>query len=445
MMSMRWQRTLPPFLLAVPFATAAAAQVPVPAPGDGFEVERYEVALRPDLATAALSGSETVRLRSTRDGLDRLVFSPNALRISAATVDGRPLAASSTSEGIAFVLPRPLDAGETATLAFRMSGVPARGVAKAGAGLYTSYFACDWMVCLQDRPGDKAHFSLDLYLPAGTASLGVGRALPARRAPDGLVRHRWRSTRPYSAYLFGFAAGPFRQASARSEAGQLVYLDGTGQDRDLGAMSARAPAIARFLSDKAGMGFPDRRYAQLLVPGREAQEAATFSLIGEEELDQERQQPDYAWIVAHEMAHQWWGNLVTCASWRDFWLHEGIATFMVAAWKEHAFGRPAYEEELDGARRRMESARAAGFDKPLAWQGKYPSLGIRRAIQYGKGALFMDHLRKAVGEAAFWDGLRTFTRRHAGKTVTSRDFQAAMEQASGRDLRASFEEWVYGE
>lgn len=432
-------------LLMVLFAAPTAA-TPMPAtPGEGFEVERYEVSLRPDLASMAVSGRETIRFKSTVDGLDRLVFSPNALQIEKATLDGQPLPIDKTANGIAFALPRTLSKGETSRLAFEMHGVPARGLVRLGNGLYTSYFACDWMVCLQDLPGDKAQFSLDLYLPAGMSSLGVGRALPTQSASDDRVLHRWRSTRPYSAYLFGFAAGRFTQATARSPVGNLVYLDGTGEARDLREAFARSPAIARFLADKAGIDLPERLYTQLLVPKREAQEAATFALIGEEELDREHQQPDYAWIIAHEMAHQWWGNLVTCASWQDFWLNEGIATFMVAAWKEHTFGPAAYRAELNGARQRWQRAQAAGFDKPLAWPGTYPSLGIRRAIQYSKGVVFLDHLRTMIGEDAFWDGIRTFTRRHAGKTVTSHDLQVSMENASGRDLRAVFAEWVLAE
>ncbi len=69
---------------------------------------------------------------------------------------------------------------------------------------------------------------------------------------------------------------------------------------------------------------------------------------------------------------------------------------------------------------------------------------MRRAVQYSKGALFLAHLRETIGDEAFWKGLRAFTRGHAGGTVTSRDFQDAMQDASGRDLEPLFVEWVYG-
>ena len=423
---------------------AGAQPAPTP-PGKGFEVERYAVTLRPDLATTAVSGTESIVVRGTADGVKKLAFTPNALTISEATLDDVPIEVASGQGAIIFTLPRALNKGTRATLRFRLTGTPARGVKAAGGGIYTSYFACDWMVCLQDAPGDKAHLALDLYLPSTAISVGVGRAKAAKSLPGDLVLHRWRSIRPYSPYLYAFAAGPFARSSIRTAQGDMVYLDGTGDGPDLPALFAQAPAMAAFFAEKAGMPLPDRRYVQLLAPGREAQESAGFSLIGKAELDRERDDPSSAWVVAHEMAHQWWGNLVTCATWQDFWLNEGIATFMVAAWKEHQGGETAYRRELDSARRRIERAREAGFDKPLAWGGQYPSLTTRRAVQYSKGALFLADLREGIGDVAFWKGLRGFTRRHAGGTVTSRDFQNAMEEASGRDLSPKFSRWVHGE
>lgn len=426
-------------------AFGADAQPANVSPGEGFEVERYAVELRPDLATTAVSGTQRIEVRATSDRLTQASFTANALRISDATTDATPVQVSSGKDAIIFSLPRAVRKGEKLTLRFRIDGTPARGVAAIAGGIYTSYFACDWMVCLQDAPGDKAHLALDLILPAGAKSLGVGRAGPTTTLPGGLVRHRWRSTRPYSPYLYAFAAGPFERRSVRTGQGEFVYLDGTGTRPDLAALFAQTPAIAAFFADRAGVPLPDRRYAQLLVPGREAQESASFSLVGKTELDLERDDPASAWIVAHELAHQWWGNLVTCATWRDLWLNEGITTFMAAAWKEHAFGKAAYTRELAVARRRVERVRETGFDKPLAWAGKYPAIGARRAVQYSKGALFLAHLRETVGDDAFWNGLRGFTQLHAGGTVTSRDFQNAMQKATRRDLSPLFAEWVYGE
>lgn len=443
---MRWMlagyKALMTLLTLAPFSLMAAAPT---LPGAGFEVERYHVQLRPDLATTALSGAQRITLRSTTDHLSQLTFSPNALQVTSAELDGRTITATNTTKGITFTLPTALAKGARASLTFKIAGVPAQGIVRAAGGFYTSYFACDWMVCLQDSPGDKATFSLDLFLPAGMDAVSIGKASPSQVLSNDLVLHRWRADRPYSPYLFGFAVGHFSQQISDTTTGTFVYLDGTGQGANLAAAFQQTPAIAEFFAHAAGISLPERRYTQLLVPEQEAQETATFSLIGAQALQDEQEAPASSWIIAHEMAHQWWGNLVTCASWQDFWLNEGITTFMVAAWKQHAFGDAAYQQELYEARRRFAIARDAGFDKPLAWSGDYPSLRLRRAVQYSKGALFVAQLRETLGEQTFWSGMRRYTRSNVGKTVVSRDFQLAMERASGRDLSALFAQWVYGD
>jgi aminopeptidase N len=295
------------------------------------------------------------------------------------------------------------------------------------------------MLCRQNQFGDKANFTLDLRVPAGMETLSVGDRLSKRKGPDQTEIHRWKAPRPYSPYLFGFAVGRF----ARVQSGQFVFLSDVADSQELSRRFAGTSDIANFMASKAGLPLPVGTYSQLLVPGSEAQEAGTYAVLGVDALPTNDNDPGENWAIAHEIAHQWWGNLVTCETLRDFWLNEGITTFMTAAWKEHHYGRNAYNAELDLARQRMERARAAGFDKPLTWAGKYPDLRTRRAVQYSKGALFMDHLRTRLGEGVFWRGLRDYTRKHAGGTVTSINLQRAMEAASGQNLQSLFNDWVY--
>src|SRR5690606_1895273 len=119
------------------------------------------------IETTALSATETILVRATSAQVTLLAFTPNALRVSEATLNSEPVEVFSTEDALVFALPRALRKGERAALQFRTEGTPARGVtAEAGGGIYTSCFACDWMVCLQDAPGDEAHLHMDLFLPA---------------------------------------------------------------------------------------------------------------------------------------------------------------------------------------------------------------------------------------------------------------------------------------
>lgn len=423
-------------------STLATAATGDRTPGQGFDVVRYELSLTPDIDGTGVSGVESIVLRSVEKGLQQIVFSPNALTVDRASVDGRTVNANRAANGIQFNLPTVLRRGQSAVLRIDYHGAPARGVVRSPTGVYTSYFACDWMFCAQDAPGDKAIFSLDLRVPSGMTTIGAGRLIGVQPAADHTEIHRWRSERPYPAYLYGFAAGRYARVVERIGNAQIEFLSDTVTEAELRALFGDTTSTIRFLGDKAGIGLPAGHYTQLLVPGDEAQEAATYSVIGKDEIALADPRDD--WVIVHELAHQWWGNALTCATWRDFWLNEGITTFMTAAWKEHRYGRAAYEAELDVARQRLAKARDNGFDKPLAWAGLYQSLGTRRAVQYSKGALFMDHLRTLLGEKAFWSGLRHYTQAHAGGSVTSVDFQRAMESAAGRDLSAEFAEWVFG-
>lgn len=414
-------------------------------PGDGFEVASYRLALTPDIRNRTVAGREAITLRATVDGVRRLNFSANALAIDSATIDGVALADTVKGDVLGFDLPRPLRRGRTVKLELSYHGRPARGFAGSATMLYTSYFACDWMVCSQNKFGEKAAFSLDLRVPRGMTSLSVGSMMARRPGPDGSEIHSWKAPRPYSAYLYGFAVGRFTRVSERAGSKKLTYLSDTADAGELKRRLAGTREMVAFLSAKAGVPLPVADYGQLLVEGDEAQEAATYSVLGTDALPTKPDDPSEDWAIVHELTHQWWGNLITCETLKDFWLNEGVTTFMTAAWKEHRYGRVAYDAELDVARSRLKKAQAMGFDKPLAWDGSYPTLGVRRAIHYSKGALFMAQLRVTLGDAAFWSGLRRYTRDHAGGTVTSIDLERAMEASSGRDLRPLFAEWVFGD
>jgi aminopeptidase N len=408
-------------------------------PGAGFDVIQYELTLSPDLASKTVAGTETILFRSETHDLRQIAFSGNALIMDGATLNGKAVHVSTEHGVLLFGLSDGLEPGSTALLRIVYHGTPRKGITFTPTSVYTSYDACDWMICAEDAPGDKAEFSLDLRVPAGMTSLASGKLVGKSKAKDGSEIHHWRSSRPYSAYLFGFAMGRFMTAHSHQRHAELLYMSDVATQQELLQTFGETDAMVKFLSEKAGLDLPAGSYAQLLVSGDEAQEATTYSIIGKDNID-----PKDDWVIVHELAHQWWGNLVTCATWKDFWLNEGITVYMTAAWKEHQHGHDAYEAEMNVARDRVAKIKAKGWDRPLAYGGEYPSIGVRRAVQYSKGALFMEHLRSVLGDDAFWAGLRTYTRAHAGGTVTSIDLERAMEKASGRDLSGLFDEWAFG-
>jgi aminopeptidase N len=243
--------------------------------------------------------------------------------------------------------------------------------------------------------------------------------------------------------VFGFATGEFTEATSKAGRTTLRYLGVQNSPQALKAKFAPTAQMLAFFEEVSGVPFPHDTYTQVLVPGKVAQENSSYSLIGSDFIDPILSNPQEDWVIAHELAHQWWGNLLTCKTWQHVWLNEGVTVFLVAAYKERRWGRAAYEKEMQLIRRRYQTAVDAGFDVPLAYSQTYPSLSIQRAIVYSKAALFLALLRKHLGEQAFWKGLKHFTQKHVGASVESQDFEFALKEATGKDLSNLFKRWVH--
>jgi len=415
---------------------AIAAEAPA------FRSLSYDVELTPDFSAGILTGSERLRFQSLADRLDTLTFTATPMAINA-TLDGAPgVTTSVVGRRLVVHLPRGLARGETATLLLSFSGREDKEVPFSPELIHTGYLTCHAMICDDDRPGDRAPLRLALTLPQDMDAVAPGRL--ASRTPDamGRVTWRWREDRPYPAYLYGFAAGRYARATLPGRPGLSVLYTAETPER-VQAMFGETDRMVAFFEDKAGAPLPEGHYVQVLVDHRGDQEDAGLSMIHRASIEPILTEPREDWIVAHELAHEWWGNLVTCADWRELWLNEGLTTFMVAAWKEQRWGRAAYDREIAIGQSDWDDAKKAGLDRPLSWHGDYPTLGDKRHIAYGKSVVFLDRLRTEVGEAAFWRGLRDYTRANAGRSVTASDLQRAMERASGHDLSVLFKAWVY--
>jgi len=409
-----------PWRVGLLLAALAAA-----APARAFTAERYELQLRPEVTALTLFGQARIQLRAGPTAADFIDLPAPALQLLAVQVGDRPALAQRTADGWRIALSDAEASAATLTLDLQYRAGASEGLVFGDELVYTAFHSCRWMPC---AGGDlsRAAVGIELQLPPNWASVST----------------RQGAAQPYALYTAGFAAGRFLALVDDADP-RLRYLV-RGDDEDTARAKFRDSArMLAFFEDKAGVPLPQPAYTQVLLPGAAAQEASSFSLIGHRMLDPIAADPKEDWVIAHELAHQWWGNLITCASWRELWLNEGLVTFMTAAWKQERWGEAEYQREMALARQRWQGARDAGFDRPLSAAADYPSLALRRAVQYSKGALFFDALRRELGEAAFWDGLRRYTRAQFGRSVTARDLQAAFEGAAARSLQPLFDAWVY--
>lgn len=429
-------------VILICFAMAGAA-IAVPA----IDVIKYDARIEPDLATKTLSGRVTIEFRSLSAGLSQIDLSAGDLVISEVQDrNGKPLIFVKDGKVLRINVARKLllNQADRVTIAFHGTAKYGMQFYPAEKQVYTAFSTSQWMPCL-DAPSDRAQLRLALVVPAGLKVVGNGTNTETRQLPDGKVLSVWEQKIPVPTYIFGFAAGDFREITQTHRGVLLRFLVPPAFSVVQAEKIFRDTADELdFFEERAGEKYPYRTYTQVLAAGGTQQEMAGFTVMdepyGRGVLADEREN----WLGAHEFAHQWWGNQVTNVDWTHFWLNEGLATFMVAAYKEHRFGRDEYLKEVAKFRTRYEKVRNAGKDKPLVFPDWDHPTREDRTIVYQKGALVFYLLREEMGERAFWAGIRSYTRAFWGKSVTTADLQRAMEKAAKRSLQGFFDKWVYG-
>ena len=439
-------------LLALGAATGAQA----PAPGSagvgdpywpldgngGIDVASYRVHDSYDFDSRTLRGSTKLRLTATADlssfQLDFL------LPVSRVVVDGHRARHSRPDPHELRITPRtPFAAGSRHTVEVAYAGKPAR-FAYSGESNWLADghevvtmnqpHMAPWWFPANDHPADKARFDIAVTVPAGREVVANGRLVGTRTHGD-RTTWSWRAAEPMASYLAFFAAGEFAIERGRSHG--LPWLTAVSERlppaerRASLRLMRKTPAVVAALAADLG-AYPFSVTGGLttsLQPGfaLENQTRPTYPAVG----------AGFTSLVVHELAHQWFGDDVAVARWRDIWLNEGAATFMEWRYAERHGGRPARETlgtfydayPADDAFWRLTIADpGAGhlFDVPV----------------YDRGAMTLQALRNRIGDQAFWLLVRTWLDRFGGGNATSEDFEALAAQVSGQDLTAFFAAWL---
>ena len=401
------------------------------------DVLDYSATLEPDIANKSVKGSVLIRVLTDSQ---EVVFDCGGLTIDSVTENGKPLRFS--------VNDHKLNVSLSKTTRYRQIEVQYHGTPRYGIRffpdrqqVYTIFSTSQWMVC-SDDPADKATLTLKLVLPSTLTVVANGELISQREQPGAKRVSEWRQRSPIPTYIFGFAAGQFKVVKEKHRNVELQYLATNYSEPELHRIFRNTPDMLDFFEARAGVKYADKTYTQVLAAGGVEQEMSSFTALKESYGKDLLTNDQDVWLAAHEFAHQWWGNMVTCRDWNHFWLNEGIASFIAAAYIEHRFGRAAYMKEIETYRTNYEKVRAAGKDKSLIFPDWLHPTSEDRTLVYDKGAYVLHLLREEMGERAFWRGLQIFTQRHFGKSVVTSDFMSAMEEANGKSLHEFFAKWV---
>ena len=425
-----------PFVFTTPFRGQANIS------SRTIDVIHYDVTLETDIAKKTLRGTTIIKFISNVQDLNSIEFDCGDLVVDSVKQSVTAREFSIADHHLKVTLPS-LKRGQAAELAIAYHGTPKRGIRFFPdlSQVYTVFSTSQWTVCV-DAPEDKATLKLTLLVPEKLIAIANGK-LVSTSTVGNKQKSVWEQKSPIPTYIFGFSVGPFRTLRETRSGVELQYVVTSFSDQEARKIFRDTPDMLDFFEHRAGVRYADKTYSQVLAAGGVEQEMSSFTAMneayGKGVLANERE----LWLAAHEFAHQWWGNMVTCRDWNHFWLNEGIATFMAAAYIEHRFGRDAYVREIESYRANYEKVRSAGKDKSLVFPDWLHPTREDRTLVYDKGAYVMHLLREEMGEPAFWNGLKIYTRRFFGKSVVTSDFKAAMEDANGKNLDKFFDQWVY--
>ncbi|GIJ26443.1 metallopeptidase [Micromonospora qiuiae] len=408
----------------------------------GYDVQHYDLDFSYDPETRFMDATATITARATQD-LDQFNLDFRGPAVSSVTVNGKKN--GFTRDGQELVItPRPKPkTGQTFTVVVKYAGVP--GPVTDPDGSIEGWIPTDdgafvvgepqgtpaWLPS-NDTPTDKATFRFTARVPEGLTAVGNGQ-LRSQRTRNGWTTYVWDNTEPMATYLATVTIGRFQVTESVTPSGVPSYV---AIDPRLVAGSANAvsqiPRMMEFFTELFGP-YPFAStgaivdYAPQVGYALETQTKPIFSNTAS------------AGTMAHEIAHQWYGNSVSPESWKDIWLNEGFATYGQWMYTEYN-GGATVEQTFNSSSNYGRAASSPFWQILLADPGP---MDMFSSAPYNRGAMALHALRGKVGDDAFFRILRQWAELHRHSHAATSDFIALAERESGKDLTAFFEVWLF--
>lgn len=305
-----------------------------------------------------------------------------------------------------------------------------------------------WFPC-HDVTNQKMSTEMLVTVKAKYFALSNGELIGVRdNQQEGTRTFHWSQAQPHPAYLVTVVIGEYEQIKDNYKdlpVDYYVYKDRAAAGQKL---FANTPQMIELFERRFGYNYPYAKYAQILVDdflfgAMENTSASTFTdrclLDAQAELD-----INYDDIVAHELAHQWWGDLVTCKDWTQIWLNESFATYSEYLWREHSRGRDEarfviFQDFLTYLREDWTSHR-----RPIDCRKYRFSEELMDRHAYEKGACVLDMLRWTLGDDGFFRSLAHYLKKFEFGVAETNDFKVAIEEATGQNLHWFFDQWLHG-
>lgn len=470
---------LPAVLCAAPAKAAAPAKTAAPvqrldnaflspataahdAPTRSVAFPKLELALRVDLARGQLLGDATWTLSFRRPPQPGDVVAFDAVDLDIKEVvrvgPGKQLRWAQTADQLIVTLPA--DVSDTMRLRMRWQATPRRGFFFSrpdedtpGLPLHAwtqgeTEQTRHWLPS-PDFPDARVAWRVAVTAPRALVVLSNGeRVGKPKPGPDGMATTTWRLDRPHPIYLLNVAIGPFEVTRHPHPRTRLETWSLPQDKARVAAQYKALPAMLDFFESTLGVRYPFRSYRQVVVHAFPfgGMENVTLTTLTSRSLRLDARallDGDASGLLAHELAHQWFGDWVTARTWGDIWLHEGFATYFQRLYRRHADGQARFAEEMDGARRAYLREAHTRYSRPLATDRYVSPDALFDRHSYLKGAWTLQMLRMRLGDEAFFAGIAAWLRAFRFGNSESVDLRRALEAASGQSLRAFFRRWVH--
>ncbi len=307
-----------------------------------------------------------------------------------------------------------------------------------------------WFPCV-DFPNEMATSELIVTVPTPLTAVGNGELISIDENKSKKTRtfHFYQS-RPHVAYLLSVAAADFAEITEKVDGIPVQYYVQKGRESQAKPALGRTPEMLRFFGERTGVPYPYAKYAQVCVGdfifgGMENVSATTLT---DTCLFDKKAEPDAAdntdGLVAHELAHQWFGDLLTCRDWAHGWLNEGFATYFDELFAEHHRGVDVLRYEMRINQEIYLGDDTRRYRRPIVDNVYNEPIDLFDRQFYEKGGWVLHMLRYNLGDELFWKSIRHYVAKHQGGNVTTPDLQRSIEEATGRNMDRFFEQWVYG-
>jgi aminopeptidase N len=412
-----------------------------------FDVTAYDLDLAPNVAAQMLWGSARVRAHIVQSPVFSMELDlDDAMIVDSVKVSDTSCTFTHLTDLLTISFGRVYFVGDDVDLTVWYHGTPSSGAFGTVFAMQTRngkplvwtlsepYGARVWWPC-KDHPEDKADsVSVRVTVPSGMKTVSNGRRVEA--SDNGSVAiTRWVEHHPIATYLVSIASYDYAVLSdwyrpAPTDSMEIVFYEFAEDTARSRTVNAEVKGmIAAYAARFGPYPFVDEKYGEAEFTWGGGMENQTITSLGN---------PASEYLVAHELAHSWWGDAVTCRDFHHIWLNEGFATYAPALWAEAQSGLPAYRSYLAGIK-------YFGAGTIYVPDDNDPVRIFDGNLSYDKGAWVLHMLRHVMGDTLFFQALRAYGAAHAYGTATTEDLRAACEAASGRDLGAFFDEWIYGE